>query len=147
MTAPRIIKKYPNRRLYDTGSSQYISLAQVKQLVVDYIDFRVLDSKTEQDLTTSVLLQVISEQECSGDPILSNEVLKHMIRYHGDAMQAMMSRFLSDAMQQFMAQQAQLKNPLNTLKGGAGSQLQKLTKQALVDWHQQELDKLKQDSD
>jgi len=87
---PRIIKKYPNRRLYDTESSSYITLADVKKLVLEQVPFRVEDAKTKEDLTRSILLQIILEEESAGAPMFSCDMLTHIIRFYGNAMQGMM---------------------------------------------------------
>jgi len=98
----RLIKKYPNRRLYDTQTSAYITLADVKQLVLDNEVFRVLDAKTEEDLTRSILLQIILEEEASGAPLFSSEMLSQIIRFYGHAMQGMMGAYLEKTMQAFI---------------------------------------------
>jgi polyhydroxyalkanoate synthesis repressor PhaR len=98
---PRIIKKYPNRRLYDTTSSAYITLAQVKQLVIDGKAFAVQDAKTSEDLTRSILLQIILEEEMGGVPMFSEAALANMIRFYGHTMQGFMGSMLEKNMQAF----------------------------------------------
>ena len=88
--ATRLIKKYPNRRLYDTQTSAYITLADVKQLVLDNEDFKVLDAKSNEDLTRSILLQIILEAEAGGAPLFSSSMLAPMIRFYGHAVQGVM---------------------------------------------------------
>ena len=83
MASPRIIKKYPNRRLYDTETSTYITLAEVKDLVLGYKDFQVQDAKSGEDLTRSILLQIILEEESGGMPMFSSDLLSQMIRSYG----------------------------------------------------------------
>ena len=100
--ASRLIKKYPNRRLYDTKTSAYITLADVKQLVLDSEGFRVVDAKSEEDLTRSILLQIILEEEASGTPLFSSEMLSQIIRFYGHAMQGMMGTYLEKTMQAFI---------------------------------------------
>jgi polyhydroxyalkanoate synthesis repressor PhaR len=85
----RLIKKYPNRRLYDTANSGYITLADVKQMVLDNIDFQVLDAKSGEDLTRAILLQIILDEESGGVPMWSSEMLVQMIRFYGNAQQTM----------------------------------------------------------
>ena len=97
----RIIKKYPNRRLYDTVSSAYITLAEVKQLVVDSMPFAVRDAKTGEDLTRSILLQIILEEESGGVPMFSEAALANMIRFYGHTMQGFMGSMLEKNMQAF----------------------------------------------
>jgi polyhydroxyalkanoate synthesis repressor PhaR len=101
-TAERLIKKYPNRRLYDTQTSSYITLTDVKQLVLDNEDFTVVDAKTEEDLTRSILLQIILEEESNGSPMFSSGALAQIIRYYGHAMQGMMGSYLEKNIQAFI---------------------------------------------
>jgi polyhydroxyalkanoate synthesis repressor PhaR len=100
--ATRLIKKYPNRRLYDTQTSAYITLADVKQLVLDSEDFKVIDAKSEEDLTRSILLQIILEEEASGAPLFSSQMLSQIIRFYGHAMQGMMGAYLEKSMVAFV---------------------------------------------
>jgi polyhydroxyalkanoate synthesis repressor PhaR len=104
-TVGRLIKKYPNRRLYDTKTSAYITLADVKQLVLDNEEFTVADAKTEEDLTRSILLQIILEEEASGAPIFSSRTLAQIIRFYGNAMQGMMGPYLEKNIQAFVEMQ------------------------------------------
>ncbi len=99
--ALRIIKKYPNRRLYDTVSSAYITLSEVKQLVIDGKPFAVRDAKTSEDLTRSILLQIILEEESGGVPMFSEAALANMIRFYGHTMQGFMGSMLEKNMQAF----------------------------------------------
>ena len=101
-SADRLIKKYPNRRLYDTQTSSYITLADVKQLVLGNEDFVVVDAKTEEDLTRSILLQIILEEEANGQPMFSSAALSQIIRYYGHAMQGMMGSYLEKNIQVFI---------------------------------------------
>ncbi len=99
----RLIKKYPNRRLYDTQTSSYITLSDVKQLVLDNEEFTVVDAKTDEDLTRSILLQIILEEESSnGTPMFSSGALSQIIRYYGHAMQGMMGSYLEKNIQAFI---------------------------------------------
>ena len=104
----RVIKKYPNRRLYDTHTSSYITLTDVKQLVLDGIDISILDAKTSEDLTRSVLLQIILEEESGGMPMFSYDVLTQIIRFYGHAMQGLMGNYLEKNMQLFAEMQGRL---------------------------------------
>ncbi len=97
----RLIKKYPNRRLYDTQTSSYITLTDVKQLVLDNEEFTVVDAKSNDDLTRSILLQIILEEEANGVPMFSSAVLSQIIRYYGHAMQGMMGSYLEKNVQAF----------------------------------------------
>ncbi len=106
--ALRIIKKYPNRRLYDTVSSAYITLAEVKQLVIDAKPFAVRDAKTNEDLTRSIMLQIILEEEMGGVPMFSEAALANMIRFYGHTMQGFMGSMLEKNMQVFMDMQGKM---------------------------------------
>ena len=97
----RLIKKYPNRRLYDTKTSSYITLADVKQMVLAATDFEVRDAKSGEDLTRSILLQIILEEETGGVPIFSAQMLAQIIRFYGHAMQGMMGSYLEKNLQTF----------------------------------------------
>lgn len=101
-TAEHLIKKYPNRRLYDTQTSTYITLADVKQLVMDSDNFVVVDAKSSEDLTRSILLQIILDEEAGGSPMFSSVVLAQIIRYYGHAMQGMMGNYLEKNVQAFI---------------------------------------------
>lgn len=101
-SSERLIKKYPNRRLYDTQTSSYITLADVKQLVLANEDFTVIDAKTEADLTRSILLQIILEEEANGSPMFSSGALSQIIRYYGHAMQGLMGSYLEKNIQAFI---------------------------------------------
>jgi polyhydroxyalkanoate synthesis repressor PhaR len=107
-TDTRLIKKYPNRRLYDTATSSYITLADVKQLVLDQVDFKVVDAKSEEDLTRTILLQIIMEEEGAGAPMFSSPMLAQIIRFYGNAMQGMMGTYLEKNIQTFMEIQRRL---------------------------------------
>ncbi|UOD49637.1 polyhydroxyalkanoate synthesis repressor PhaR [Orrella daihaiensis] len=99
--ATRIIKKYPNRRLYDTQTSSYITLSDVKQLVLENEIFKVVDAKSGEELTRSILLQIILEEESGGVPMFSSEMLAQIIRFYGHAMQGMMGAYLEKNLQAF----------------------------------------------
>ena len=101
-SSERLIKKYPNRRLYDTQTSSYITLTDVKQLVLANEDFTVVDAKSDEDLTRSILLQIILEEESNGSPMFSSAALAQIIRYYGHAMQGMMGSYLEKNIQAFI---------------------------------------------
>ena len=103
--AVRIIKKYPNRRLYDTESSCYITLAEVRELVINEIPFIVVEKKTNEDITRSILLQIILEQESESNPLFSNDNLQRFIRYYGAAPHQGFSEFIGQSLQFFHDQQ------------------------------------------
>ena len=105
---PRVIKKYPNRRLYDTDTSRYITVSEVRQLVMARTPFVVRDAKTGEDLTRSILLQIILEEEAGGAPMFTEEMLANIIRFYGHAMQGFMGTYLEKNIQSFMDMQAKL---------------------------------------
>jgi polyhydroxyalkanoate synthesis repressor PhaR len=104
MSDPRVIKKYPNRRLYDTVESRYITLADVRRLVVEKIDFVVVDKKNNADITRSILLQVIAEQEHLPEPILTQDFMVNVIRSYGSGTQSAVSSHLEQTLRQFLGQ-------------------------------------------
>ena len=107
-TKLRLIKKYPNRRLYDTANSGYITLADVKKMVLEQIEFQVIDAKSGDDLTRSILLQIILEEEAGGVPMFSAQMLSQVIRFYGNAMQGMMGSYLEKNIQAFIEIQGKL---------------------------------------
>jgi len=117
MSAARVIKKYPNRRLYDTEESRYITLADVKDLVINKIDFLVIDKKSGDDITRSILLQVISEQEQHGEPIMSEDFLSQVIRSYGSAMPSFIANYLEQSLKLFMTQQQNLRGQVKRVVG------------------------------
>lgn len=107
-SSQRVIKKYPNRRLYDTDTSSYITLTEVKQLVMESESFVVRDVKTGEDLTRSILLQIILEEEASGSPMFTAPVLASVIRFYGHAMQGFMGGYLEKNILNLMEVQSKL---------------------------------------
>lgn len=116
--AIRVIKKYPNRRLYDSASSSYITLADIKQWVIDGVPVQVVDAKTSQDLTRSILLQIILEEEACGVPVFSTQMLQQVIRFYGHSMQGLMGNHLERTMQSFMDMHQKLNDQSKTMSGG-----------------------------
>ncbi|MDZ7920479.1 polyhydroxyalkanoate synthesis repressor PhaR [Rhodoferax sp.] len=129
----RVIKKYPNRRLYDTDTSTYITLAEIKQLVMDSEVFSVVDAKSGEDITRSILLQIILEEEANGSPMFTTPVLSHIIRFYGHAMQGMMGGYLEKNMQALMDMQAPMVQGVmsNNMFQQMQEQMQKQTEQFL----------------
>ncbi len=113
----RLIKKYPNRRLYDTKSSSYITLTDVKTLVLQNEDFEVVDAKTGEDLTRNILLQIILEEEAGGAPMFTAEVLAQIIRLYGHAMQGMLGKYLESNIKAFSEMQLKLKEQARAMYG------------------------------
>ena len=137
MSRLRIIKKYPNRRLYDTEISSYVTLEDIRQLVQDSEVFEVHDAKTNQDLTRQVLLQIITEREEHGQPLLSANLLSQLIRFYGDSLQGFMGSYLERSMQTFLDQQQQFRQQLNTLLGQSSwTVMHDLTERNVELWRQ-----------
>jgi len=137
MASKRIIKKYPNRRLYDTEISKYITLEDVKKLVLSAVDFAVKDVKTDADLTRQILLQIISEQEHDGDPMFTTQTLTQLIRFYGNAYQSAFSDYLQKSLQIFAAQQEQFQEKIKeTAQTDPFSVVTKMTEQNLEMWQQ-----------
>ena len=113
----RLIKKYPNRRLYDTKTSAYITLGDVKDLVLKYEVFKVVDAKSAEDLTRSILLQIILEEETGGVPLFSSELLSGFIRFYGSTMQGMLGKYLENNMKTFVDFQHKLQEQSRTMYG------------------------------
>ena len=117
MSEPRIIKKYPNRRLYDTVQSKYITLSDIRSLVLERIEFVVIDKKSQEDITRSILLQVIAEQEHGVDPVMSRDFLSQVIRSYGGNLQNMLSSYLEQSMKLFGSQQRELRDKVKAVVG------------------------------
>ena len=138
----RIVKKYPNRRLYDTSSSSYVALSDIKRLVMGNTPFVVRDAKSGADLTRSILLQIILEEESDGAPILTEPMLANIIRFYGHAMQGFMGSYLEKNVQTFMDFQAQLAGtskdlaPLPMMQGLVGRYVDQST-QVLTEMQEQ----------
>jgi len=113
----RLIKKYPNRRLYDTKTSSYITLADVKQMVLKQEEFRVVDAKTSDDLTRPILLQIILEEESGTVPMFSSDLLSQMIRSYGGAMQGFMGSYLEKNLDAFQQMQKALQDQSQRIYG------------------------------
>ena len=125
----RLIKKYPNRRLYDTKTSTYITLADVKKLVLEGQEFQVVDDKTKEDLTRSILLQIILEEENGGAPMFSSDILTQFIRSYGSTMQGMLGAYLERNMQLFGEIQKRMQEQSQKLYGEPAKFNEELWKQ------------------
>jgi polyhydroxyalkanoate synthesis repressor PhaR len=115
MSEARIIKKYANRRLYDTAESRYIALDDIRQLVMDGAQFRVVDARSGDDITRSILLQIIVEQEEKGQPMLSTRLLEQIILYYGDTLQSFVGTYLEKSMDAFIRQQQVLQDQMESM--------------------------------
>ena len=137
MSEPRIIKKYPNRRLYDTEVSRYVTLEDVRHLVLQEVPFQIRDARTNEDLTRSILLQVIMEQEADGEPMFSEQVLSKIIRSYGDSLQGMMASYLERSLNLFVEQQARVQDQMKTVMGSDPlSMMREITEQNLSVWQE-----------
>lgn len=125
MAEIRLIKKYPNRRLYDTRTSSYITLTDVKSLVMQHENFQVIDAKTGEDLTRSILLQIILEEEAGGSPLFTSDLLSQMIRFYGNAMQGMMGQYLESNIKAFSEMQAKLQDQARAVYGETNAPVNK----------------------
>lgn len=132
----RILKKYPNRRLYDTRDSVYVTLEDVRQMVLANESIKVVDSKTDADLTRSVLLQIIAEQEGEGhEPLLTNRVLQQLIRFYGDSMQGVLSRYIEQSVMIFLEQQEMYQRRMRDVLDSSPVKLvQKIADQNISFW-------------
>jgi polyhydroxyalkanoate synthesis repressor PhaR len=132
MSVPgRLIKKYPNRRLYDTKTSTYITLADVKELVLKQESFHVVDAKSSEDLTRSILLQIILEEEAGGAPMFSSDVLTQFIRFYGSAMQGMVGSYMESNIQMFNELQKRLQDQSENVYGNNPAANQDMWRQFL----------------
>ena len=120
LIVPRIIKKYPNRRLYDTETSAYITLADVKQFVLENQVFEVQDARSGENLTRSILLQIILEEESGGVPMFSSDMLSNIIRYYGHSMQGLMGSYLERSIGAFHEAQRKFQEQTKSLYGTLG---------------------------
>ena len=135
MAQTRVIKKYPNRRLYDTEISSYITLEEVRQLVLSGAPFEVRDAKTDEDLTRAVLLQIIAEHEQHGQPMFSANLLSQIIRFYGDSMQGFVGGYLENSLKIFLDQQHKFRAQLNEMLGQTPwSMLNEMTERNIDLW-------------
>ena len=135
MDDPRIIKKYSNRRLYDTVEKKYVNLSEVRQLVLDGVEFVITDVTTGDDITRQVLLQIIAEQELGGQPMFTTEMLSQMIRFYGGAFQNVFTDYLSKTVSIVNGQQQAYQNQLNEFLNVSGmSSVSEMTQKNLKLW-------------
>jgi polyhydroxyalkanoate synthesis repressor PhaR len=125
----RLIKKYPNRRLYDTQTSTYVTLVDIKGLVMASEAFKVVDAKTEDDLTRNILMQIILEEEACGSPVFSSQMLSQIIRFYGNSMQGLMGNYLEKTMQSFVDIHGTLNDQSKNVTGGADAWAQVMNMQ------------------
>jgi len=135
VNAPRIIKKYPNRRLYDTVESRYVTLVDVQQLVRGGTDIQVLDSQTGEDITRGILIQIITDQETGGDPLFTTEMLTRFIRFYDDAVHDAFSGYLDQSLSFFADQQQEFTRKVQETLGGQGPwDVAEMTRRNLKFW-------------
>jgi len=134
MSPPRIIKKYPNRRLYDSTESRYVTLQDIRRLVTNREDFVVLDKATNEDVTRSVLLQIIADQEQHGAPVMSQDFLSQIIRSYGSTMQNLVSGYLEQGMKLLLAQQQQARESFRGATGMDLGAMAEFTERSLSQW-------------
>ncbi|MCB1748012.1 MAG: polyhydroxyalkanoate synthesis repressor PhaR [Gammaproteobacteria bacterium] len=134
----RIIKKYPNRRLYDTAESKYVTLNDVRKLVLDGVSFCVIDKKSGDDITRNILLQIIIEQEEVGEPLFSTDVLEQIIGFYGNSVQGVAGDFLGQSLKLFREQQQRFQNQMREAMQAnpVSSALGEMTRQNLELWRQ-----------
>lgn len=122
MTDPRLIKKYPNRRLYDTEESRYITLVDVQRLVREGTDIKVVDTQSGDDITRGILIQIITEQEAGGNPLFTTDMLTRFIRFYDESLQDAFSSFLDQSLRLYSEQQEQMRAQLDQLVPGEALQ-------------------------
>ena len=133
--AVRVIKKYPNRRLYDTEISSYITIEDVRQLIVEGEEFEVRDARTGDDLTRCVMLQIIAEHEQDGEPVLSTQLLSQISRFYGDSLQCYMGNYLERSMQLFLDEQQMFRQQIGGMLGQTPwAMMNQLTERNLEQW-------------
>ena len=134
MSAPRIIKKYPNRRLYDSTESRYVTLQDIRRLVVNREDFVVLDKTTNEDVTRGVLLQIIADQEQHGAPVMSQDFLSQIIRSYGSTMQNLVAGYLEQGMKLLLSQHQQARDSLRGTTGMAFGAMTEFAERNMNQW-------------
>ena len=134
----RVIKKYPNRRLYDTTESKYVTLNDVRKLVLDGVSFCVIDKKSGDDITRNILLQIIIEQEEAGEPMFSTDVLEQIIGFYGNSVQGVAGDFLGQSLKLFRDQQVRFQDQMREAMQAnpMSSALGEMTRQNLELWKQ-----------
>lgn len=136
MQQERLIRKYTNRRLYDTTGSRHVTLEDLRQLIVAGEKIKVIDDKSGEDLTRPVLLQIISEQEHLGSPVLSAELLEMIIRFYGRPMQGLLSGYMEQAFTAMLRQQETMQSEMAKAMQGPFAPLTELAQKNLALWEQ-----------
>ena len=137
MTAERLIKKYPNRRLYDTNESRYITLEEVREMVLKEIPFKVVDRQSNEDITRNILLQIIMEQESGGEPLFSADMLARFIKNYGEAAQSGFAEYLDTSLRFFSEQQKAIQEQMGkAIQGTPMDYWMKLGEQNIKTWQE-----------
>ena len=135
MARPRIIRKYANRRLYDTEASRHINKEDVRRLIASGNDVRIVEDGSGDDITRSVLLQLVAEQELGGQPVLSDQMLTQIIRFYDHPMQGMLGSYLQQSFESFLQQQSALQEQMQDLiKSGPFAVMKDMAKQNMEAW-------------
>lgn len=143
-SAQRVIKKYPNRRLYDTATSTYITLAEVKQLVMERESIVVKDAKTGEDLTRSIFLQIILEEEAGGAPMFTEAMLANIIRFYGHTMQGYMGSYIEKSVQMFTDFQSKLAEQSGMGGSEAWTQMMQMSNPMLGNGYAEQVQKMQE---
>lgn len=143
-SAQRVIKKYPNRRLYDTATSTYITLAEVKQLVMERENIVVKDAKTGEDLTRSIFLQIILEEEAGGAPMFTEAMLANIIRFYGHTMQGYMGSYIEKSVQMFTDFQSKLAEQSGMGGSEAWTQMMQMSNPMLGNGYAEQVQKMQE---
>jgi polyhydroxyalkanoate synthesis repressor PhaR len=135
MARPRIIRKYANRRLYDTEASRHINKDDVRKLIAAGKDVRILEDGSGDDITRSVLLQLVAEQELGGKPVLSDQMLTQIIRFYDHPMQGVLGSYLQQSFETFLQQQSTLQEQMQELmRNGPFAVMKDVAKQNMEAW-------------
>jgi polyhydroxyalkanoate synthesis repressor PhaR len=134
VSEPRLIRKYANRRLYDSTDSRHVTLEDIRKLVASGVQVKVIDDKSGEDLTRSVLLQIIAEQEQFGQPVLSIQLLEGIIRFYGNPVQEMLSRYLEQSLGSVLRQQQAVQAEMTKALESPLAPLAELTRQNMEMW-------------
>lgn len=135
MNDKRLIRKYTNRRLYDTVASKHVTLANIREMIVTGVDVDVVDDATNDNITRQILLQIINDQEQGNDPLLSEPVLMHLVRFYGNPMQSMMSSYIEKSVETFVRQNATMQEQFNSmLSTSPMANMQEMMVQNMAAW-------------
>ena len=134
MSNQRVIKKYANRRLYDSTGSRHVTLDDLRKMIVSGDKVKVIDDKSGEDLTRAVLLQVISEQEQFGTPVLSIELLESIIRFYGNPVQEMLTRYMEQSVGSLVRQQQAMRAEMAKVLEGPMAPIAEFARQNMEQW-------------